>query len=257
MILRSTRELTKVMKVLFRLPFAAAVLLSATLVAGSASARGVVIDQSGSWQGPYDFCTVGGSACDATTIPFSIDVGNGLTNKVYLYSDGLVSIGAPLVAPAGGLPDLATCSPNCLSAFTDQDVFSPYYFPAAGQHFVVPSTGLDIAWGVDDGFSGQPIEFSILPASGNPGAFTLSYYYGNDMFGPPTTLAGDEGYSFGENVSESALIPSPVEIDQTFDLGSVSTSAAPEPAAWALMLVGLGFLGAVLRRRASPVSRFA
>jgi PEP-CTERM motif len=38
----------------------------------------------------------------------------------------------------------------------------------------------------------------------------------------------------------------------SFEIASVATSAVPEPAAWSLMLVGLGAMGAVLRRRRSP-----
>ena len=37
-----------------------------------------------------------------------------------------------------------------------------------------------------------------------------------------------------------------------FEVASVATSAVPEPAAWSMMLIGLGVTGAVLRRRRSP-----
>jgi hypothetical protein len=36
--------------------------------------------------------------------------------------------------------------------------------------------------------------------------------------------------------------------------GSVSVAGVPEPAVWAMMLVGMGMIGGVLRRRSNPVS---
>jgi hypothetical protein len=37
-----------------------------------------------------------------------------------------------------------------------------------------------------------------------------------------------------------------------FEIAAVATSAVPEPAAWSMMLIGLGAMGAVLRRRRAP-----
>jgi len=38
-----------------------------------------------------------------------------------------------------------------------------------------------------------------------------------------------------------------------FEIASVATSAVPEPAAWSMMLIGLGAMGAILRRRRASV----
>jgi hypothetical protein len=38
-----------------------------------------------------------------------------------------------------------------------------------------------------------------------------------------------------------------------FEIASVATSAVPEPATWSMMLIGLGAMGAALRRRRAPV----
>ena len=38
-----------------------------------------------------------------------------------------------------------------------------------------------------------------------------------------------------------------------FEIASVATSGVPEPAAWSMMLVGLGCVGGTLRRRRAPV----
>jgi MYXO-CTERM domain-containing protein len=39
--------------------------------------------------------------------------------------------------------------------------------------------------------------------------------------------------------------------------GTITTASAPEPAAWAIMLVGFGALGGVMRRRNSMAAKFA
>jgi hypothetical protein len=39
--------------------------------------------------------------------------------------------------------------------------------------------------------------------------------------------------------------------------GSVNTTGVPEPASWAIMLLGLGGVGAALRRRPRPLRAFA
>ena len=69
----------------------------ASVALGSqANARGVVIDNSGNWH-TFGACGVA-AGCSATTLGFSVSTGGALTNQIYIYNDGVVSIGAPLSA---------------------------------------------------------------------------------------------------------------------------------------------------------------
>ncbi|NNM78618.1 hypothetical protein HJG53_17150 [Sphingomonas sp. ID1715] len=75
-----------------------AVLLSTTV---SAHARGVVVDDG---LNPnilrFGLETLSGSVCDASQcqilLPYSVDFGGGFTNKLFLYSSGIISAGSPL-----------------------------------------------------------------------------------------------------------------------------------------------------------------
>jgi hypothetical protein len=53
---------------------------------------------------------------------------------------------------------------------------------------------------------------------------------------------------FGGPVSSVTFTSS----SNSFEIASVATSAVPEPAVWSMMLIGLGSVGAVLRRRRAP-----
>ena len=64
--------------------------------------------------------------------------------------------------------------------------------------------------------------------------------------------AADNGTHFSDTWLVSAEVPSVTSdsVTDSFKLGSITlTTAIPEPASWALMLVGFGGMGAVLRRR--------
>jgi hypothetical protein len=61
----------------------------------------------------------------------------------------------------------------------------------------------------------------------------------------PTTLGGFDANAYDQN------LPGPYRVALTgVSLGPALAAAAPEPATWLLMLAGLGFVGAMLRRRA-------
>ena len=219
----------------------------ALLPPSAALARGVVIDGpsgSDSWTTLGSLCAYGGS-CAGTSLGFNINVGHGLTDRIYIYDNGLVSIGSPItpgVDPVASLSDLP-----------GQDIFTPF--------LSVTDTGLPadrIPRGSDEfeatfmandenlGFN-QPAAFDIKPlAGGNIGAFTLSFYYGDVAFGPPDFYRGVAGYQFGGTSDEQNVGGDDVSID--FDFG-VPPAVVPEPSVWVLTIVGFGLLGAALRRR--------
>jgi hypothetical protein len=79
--------------------------VSALFAMSAASARNVVVDAS---LNPslmqFNLEVPAGSTCDSTLctvlLPYSVDIGGGFTNKMYLYKSGIVSAGKPLPAAA-------------------------------------------------------------------------------------------------------------------------------------------------------------
>ena len=122
---------------------------------------------------------------------------------------------------------------------------------AAGVQFIAPVAGLYTFKGV---FSVNDID--------NPGGVALSAFVGTDsefsstLAGPLGTsslfnftaeLAADERVTFlvGRNGSYAN--------DSTGFALTVSTGAVPEPSAWAMMILGFGGAGALLRRRRGEI----
>lgn len=72
---------------------------------------------------------------------------------------------------------------------------------------------------------------------------------------------GRGGISY--NASAAPIVASLAEIYRSgsivisYDDGTAPPSAVPEPAAWAMMLVGFGAIGGVVRSRRKPVARFS
>jgi hypothetical protein len=217
-----------------------------------AQARGVVIDGSGgesSWV-HQDICAYGGATCSGIKLGFNIDAGSGLTDMVYVYDNGLVSIGAPLTALVNPVS-----SPSDLPG---QNLFTPFVSTSDTSLMAasVPhsSPELDLVFGVqgaadvgvDDNISFAELELTPL-SGGNPGAFSLAFRYDDDSDPQyPDLTRAVWGYQFG-SLSEQDTVYD-FEIDRSFDLGSPA-SGAPEPSTWAMLLLGLGGVGAMLRSR--------
>ena len=98
----------------------------------------------------------------------------------------------------------------------------------------------------DSQFSGVEIVISPL-AKGNAYTDTISYNHSSDLrtlqeiYG----VAGPNGYLGGAAGA--------TDLSDLFKAGTIP-SGVPEPAAWAMMLVGFGLVGGVVRRRAKVVA---
>jgi hypothetical protein len=107
---------------------------------------------------------------------------------------------------------------------------------------------------------GAGIDFNVGTLGAGASA-TFAYFYGINT--PGQTLAGliaeatSEGlsYTLGTQSSENGPYPSLGAGSAIFgvsDVGTVAhTPGVPEPATWALMLIGVGAVGGVLRRKAA------
>ena len=62
-----------------------------------AQARGVAVDTSGGWEG-FTACPEQ-QACAPYHLSFAIDVGRGPTHDIYVYDDGVVGLGQPVLFP--------------------------------------------------------------------------------------------------------------------------------------------------------------
>ena len=198
-------------------------------------ARGVVEDTgSVSWSS-FTACAVG-TPCTPTTLPFQMKLSGLSTNQIYIYSNGLISLGAPLVFPSGG-------TISSLADLAGQYVITPAYrngIDPLGPFTVLASAPAeDLIYDAYDS-SDQPFPSEVLISPlNNAGAFSLTFREGDSELGPvdiatPTLI----GYQFGA-LNDDAV--GGVQDDVTIKFG------VPEPASWALMLTGLGVLGAGLR----------
>lgn len=123
-----------------------------------------------------------------------------------------------------------------------------------------------------------PNSFSLLPVANgvaSPGGLSLGLHYDNlfypagspqaasdypfhggvfDIYGLVFTVAGGNYVNFWSNgVGPSGGLDYGVAVTDGVDVldytGGVTISAAPEPATWAMMIVGFGMIGLMQRRR--------
>ena len=152
-----------------------------------------------------------------------------------------------------------------ISVSLDPSVF----FNQAGKAF--DAIAFDLVGNPTVTVAGLPSNFSLNGAQ-NVGSHHEdglgSWGYVVDWVGPPTnngtlgvetlnfTVTGGAPLELGFNTVDGKEVFFSVDIASVLDSGAVATgvvggtmSAVPEPAAWSLMILGLGGLGAVLRTR--------
>ena len=104
---------------------------------------------------------------------------------------------------------------------------------------------------------GSPDSFNSIRFQGADFDVTLT---GSDLFSPATAFNGDQGvgrrisYDFGGAAVNTITFGSTGNSFEFDNLAAGVAGAVPEPATWAMMLLGFGALGATLRRRRAAVS---
>lgn len=99
-------------------------------------------------------------------------------------------------------------------------------------------------------FMGSPDDYNYITfEGGSVGLLTLS---GANLFSPATAFGGDQSigrrvsYDFGSDTFTSVVFGSN---SNSFEFDNIAVAGVPEPATWAMMMVGVGIMGAALRRR--------
>lgn len=117
-----------------------------------------------------------------------------------------------------------------------------------------PSAGAQVSWSVSGLTPGQSYALSFYDIAFGVGAQTL----GVSAFGASGTYTPASQFVYGDNILNFTATSSSGTVDfQALTSGgnfvtgidNLTISTVPEPAGWAMMLLGLGGLGAVIRRQ--------
>lgn len=210
-----------------------------------------------------DACTIGAGPCAASALGIgSYSLDSALGTNVYVYTNGIVSLNAPLPDTANPAdpstlgtsflaPGLTSGSYSVGAYFPGPDVYDPTAADAGSLNdvFILFSTGTTL-FGVD------------IKDDGPMGATSLSkidvsYAYGTDL------ASGDFPAGSGDyptaNLPDGAFIGYDVGGKRYWELapadpglfsygGTFNALGTPEPQTWALMFIGFGAIGASLRR---------
>jgi hypothetical protein len=234
-------------------------------IASPAYAERTQIDNASSAIPAASLCTIG-SACTALTMPFSASFGTGAFNSVYVYRNGLVSIGSQIAAGAnlsslaaiGGNVFTAGYSPSGLVELSDFQVQdpTPQAFDATGSLFLKPVFRVRYFANLTaDPANKQRMQFSIFDVGGGEYALQFGHGSGSNVGAPVFAPDGYLGYSFGGagiQRSGPALISDINGYSTKFEyFFGANAGAVPEPASWAMMVFGFGLIGGIIRRQST------
>ncbi|HEY8004255.1 MAG TPA: PEPxxWA-CTERM sorting domain-containing protein [Phenylobacterium sp.] len=238
----------------------AAAVAAAAGLAGPAMAGGRPIQSDDPATPALSFtpCTLGVTGCagiGAYSPEFVGRFSDTGDTTLYIYKEGVVSVGAELpdgASVAGGTASLGTGTWFAPSFGAPIDVTAFNDPVAPGQFRINWSNGGDTLFQffiLDDAFDDPTTAVIGLNGDVQPGS-VIAYNYTPvdwvppDGFTPPSIDPNTDPIFLDVPSSFNTGLPGPS------DPGSTGTgSVTPEPASWALMLVGFGALGAALRRR--------
>ena len=240
------------------------------LVPSHAFGRGIVIDQAEflPFLSPVTPCTIGGAACTATTLPFTLNLSSGATTDAFIYDRGIISFGAPIPGGVDANADFTTFGVPVIAplyAPGNTGDAGPYseveagaaapgdfnlhlsFTPSGGDMFVVtfhdPSLG-------DDGDFLQGLVTVVIDAT--PDAIHFEYLHGmsNLVDGVRTTvLPNTVGTQLGFAIEGQTHLDDPPDIEGVNAFAvALGAAAVPEPATWLAMLLGFGIIGLAFRR---------
>ena len=194
------------------------------------------------------------------TPPLVADFGlsSGPFSSLYIYNNGLVSIGAPIAAGAD-LSSLSTIGGNVFTAgYSPTMTLSNFLIQGPNPATAGGPTGTVVRVYYNATFNGktQQMEFNIFDqGSGN---FLLSFNHGDNGSDPSEIdfpSNGYLGYSFdGVTVQSSNDVAQRlVRANTDFNYRFRASTAVPEPATWSMLLLGFGGVGAIIRRSRRPL----
>ena len=109
--------------------------------------------------------------------------------------------------------------------------------------FTTPVDYLSFLWGSPDTYNTLSVSTNMGSYSFNTGNLGFAVSNGNQNFSQYVQFTG----SAGEAITSVAFDNRPTT--DAFETANFSVAAVPEPATWAMMLVGFGAVGYAMRRR--------
>ena len=242
-----------------RAAIGAAVMLCAIAFGGTAAAQGgIQIDTSAFGTQAVSLCTLGQACNTSYNLNFQMTLGAITFSRVYIYKEGVVGLGAelPLTAHVGSLESLggAFIAP-ALSDFAGYDVSAAFAYSGGPDHllpvgvndstlvnfFVNTHTTGNVADLPSDERGEFQIRFHTFDLGVGFGVPALNIGYGGPTLPGPNPGTAADLFWPGTGVPPGALSGT----------NFTGVAAAPEPAAWMLLIGGFFMMGAALRRRAA------
>ena len=197
------------------------------------------------------------SSFNAATANVSVATFEGTSNSTYVRA-------TPFTGPGYSI----TASGNYL--FQNDPTYTIYYYDwGSGDNltflpqgvltitFTTPvnAFGIDLATFADDGLSSTP---PGAPSTIYGGTIRVGTGQGNfDIVTgqrPNRTFFGATSNTAFSAVTLTGITPNAFPVVDNLRLGSVAVAAVPEPATWAMMIMGFGVVAGAMRRRRRPVA---